>query len=73
MVQINIKKNIMAALQIKKHKVFLGSQDTQYVLNISYQKKKREREIKLVLNTHQIFSIAERQVLISWVYEEDPR
>lgn len=33
----------MAALQIKKHKVFLGSQDTQYVLNISYQKKK-ERE-----------------------------
>ena len=32
----------MAALQIKKHKVFLGSQDTQYVLT-SHIKKKKER------------------------------
>lgn len=30
----------MAALQIKKHKVFFSSQATQYALNISYQKEK---------------------------------
>lgn len=51
----------MAALQIKKHKVFLGSQATQYVLNISYQKRER----KLVINTHQIFNITKRQVSTS--------
>lgn len=31
----------MAVLQIKKHKVFLDSQATQYTLNISYQKRKK--------------------------------
>lgn len=59
----------MAAPQIKKHKIFLSSQATQHILNISYQKRER----KPVINTHQTFSTTKCQVPISWLYEENQK